>query len=235
MSAQPQSSVGLAAPWPIFSRTEPNRNVAARRQAKTSTRPMPDARALARQRDIADGLRDRQLIERLQHGDHQALADLYDHHGGTVYSIALSILHDAERAEDVTQDVFLTLWSQSNRFDPSVGRFAPWFYRIARNRSIDMLRKFRREVMPEEPAVFDLMLGTDGSSPLDTILERHDAVRIRQALRDISEDQRRLIELAYFNGMTQRQMADHLDLALGTVKSRVRSGLRRLRVLLEER
>lgn len=191
-----------------------------------------NARAIERQTAARDAEIDARLVDRVSNGDHDALAELYDRHGATAYSIALSILHDSGRAEDVTQDVFVTLWTQPDRYNPEVGRFAPWFYRVTRNRSIDIVRQRRREVMPEEPAVFDLMLGASGDSPPDDVINRSQAERVRAALSELPEEQRTLIELAYFGGLTQSQMASRLDIPLGTIKTRVRNGLRQLRDLL---
>lgn len=175
---------------------------------------------------------DRELVARICDGDHTALATIFDRHGTTVYSIALSVLRDPGNAEDVTQDVFITLWTQPHRYNPDVGRFAPWFYRVARNRSIDIIRQRRHEVMPDEPAVFDLMLGPSDDSPSDAVVERSQADRVRAALSELPEEQRTLIELAYFGGLTQSQMASRLNIPLGTIKTRVRTGLRRLREIL---
>ena len=124
---------------------------------------------------------------------------------------------------------FITLWTQPDRYNPDVGRFAPWFYRVARNRSIDVIRQRRREVMPDEPAVFEFMLGPSDDSPSDSIVERSQAERVRAALRQLPEEQHTLIELAYFGGLTQSQMAQRLDIPIGTIKTRVRNGLRQLR------
>jgi RNA polymerase sigma-70 factor (ECF subfamily) len=190
--------------------------------------------AVARQLAADDAARDASLVARVSRGEHAALGELYDCHGSTVYSIALSILRDPGRAEDVTQDVFVTLWTQPERYNPDVGRFAPWFYRVARNRSIDIIRQRRREVMPDEPAVFDLMLGASDDSPADDVVLSSEAARVRAALRELPDEQRSLIELAYFGGYTQSQMAERLDIPLGTIKTRVRTGLRRLRELLDD-
>jgi RNA polymerase sigma-70 factor (ECF subfamily) len=200
---------------------------------KSGNGPGQNTRALERREAAEAAAIDRDLVAQVRNGDHPALASLYDRHGGTVYSIALSILRDPARAEDVTQDVFITLWTQPHRYDPAVGRFAPWFYRVARNRSIDIIRQRRREVLPDEPAVFDLMLGASDDSPADTVVARSQADRVRAALRDLPDDQRTLIELAYFGGLTQSQMARQLDIPLGTIKTRVRNGLRNLREILD--
>lgn len=191
------------------------------------------SRAAERRRAAEEAAHDAALVRRVSRGDHAALGELYDRHGARVYAIALAILSDASRAEDVTQDVFITLWTQPDRYDPGVGRFAPWFYRVARNRAIDVIRQRRREVMPEEPAIFDLMLGASDESPADDAILNSEAARVRAALRELPEEQRTLIELAYFSGYTQSQMADQLGIPLGTVKTRVRAGLRRLRELLD--
>jgi len=199
----------------------------------TSDRGDQNAQAIEQRKIADDAAIDRQLVARVSAGDHSALSALYDRHGGMVYSIALSILRDPGNAEDVAQDVFITLWTRPDRYNPDVGRFAPWFYRVARNRSIDVIRQRRREVMPDEPAVFELMLGPSDDSPSDTVVERSQAERVRSALGGMPEEQRSLIELAYFGGLTQSQMSDHLDIPLGTIKTRVRTGLRRLREILD--
>ena len=196
--------------------------------------PDSSSRAIARQ-DAADNAAiDAALARRLIDGDHAALGEIYDRHGSTVYSIALSILHNPQAAEDVAQDVFVTLWNRPERYNPEIGRFAPWFYRVARNRAIDVVRQRRREVMPEDPAVFDLMLGPSEDAPASAVVERSEAQRVRSALSELPDEQRMLIELAYFGGLTQSQMANRLDIPLGTIKTRVRTGLLRLREMLND-
>lgn len=200
---------------------------------KSGSTSRKSARALERREATEEAAIDRDLVARVRDGDHPALASLYDRHGSTIYSIALSILRDPARAEDVTQDVFVTLWTQPHRYDSNVGRFAPWIYRVARNRSIDIIRQRKREVMPDEPAIFDLMLGASDDSPSDTVVARSEANRVRAALRELPDEQRKLIELAYFGGLTQSQMSRQLDIPLGTIKTRVRNGLRKLREIIE--
>jgi RNA polymerase sigma-70 factor (ECF subfamily) len=203
----------------------------------TSEQTSKDAsatRALDRQRATAEATHDATLVLRLRQRDEEALAALYDRHGRTIYSIALAILHDSSRAEDVTQDVFLTLWQQPERFDPALGRFAPWCYRIARNRAIDLLRQRRRDVQPADAAVFELMLGSASDAPEETVVSGMEAVRVRQALAKLVPEQRQVLELAYFGGLSQSQMAEELGIPLGTIKTRVRTGLLRLRELLDD-
>lgn len=169
----------------------------------------------------------------MRRADASALADLYDRHATTVYSIALSILRDPSRAEDVTHDVFLRLWNAPDRFDPAVGRFAPWFYRVARNRSIDVVRRQRFEFVPSESTRFDLTPDAD-PDPSDQAISSTESQRVRRALSSLPENQRQLIELAYFGGLSHRQLAGQLDLPLGTVKTRIRLGLRRLREMMQQ-
>lgn len=188
---------------------------------------------LARRRAETEAARDAALVEQVRRGKQEALSELYDRHATTVYSIALNVLKDPGRAEDVTHDVFLRLWTQPDRYDPSVGRFAPWFYRVARNRSIDVIRQRRRELRPEEPQVFELTLADSAPKPDEAAVANDDAERVRAALQTLPDNQRELLELAYFSGMTQSQMAEYLHIPLGTIKTRVRTGLRQLRAILE--
>lgn len=191
-------------------------------------------RTLARRRAEAEAARDAALVEQVRRGRQEALSELYDRHATTVYSIALNVLKDPGRAEDVTHDVFLRLWTQPDRYDPSVGRFAPWFYRVARNRSIDVIRQRRRELRPEEPQVFELTLPDSAPKPDEAVVANDEADRVRAALQTLPDNQRELLELAYFSGMTQSQMAEYLNIPLGTIKTRVRTGLRHLRAILED-
>jgi RNA polymerase sigma-70 factor (ECF subfamily) len=183
--------------------------------------------------DPHDGLADPALVSRLSRGDQAALAVIYDRHASVVYSIAINVLRDPELAQDVTHDVFINLWSQPDRYNPSIGPFAPWFYRVARNRAIDVIRRRNREVQASEPQVFELTLSDNDPLPSELAVERAEAARVRAALATLPDEQRVLLELAYFGGLSQSQMAEKLDLPLGTVKTRVRTALRRLRDMLE--
>ena len=173
------------------------------------------------------------LVERVRRKDRDAFGQLYERHSAMVYSIAISILRRPELAEDVAQDVFVGLWRQPERYNPALGRFAPWFYRVARNRAIDIVRQKRREIPPAEDGIFEAVLPDSDPEPADIAVLRSEAARVRSALGSLPTEQRQLIELAYFNGLTQSEMSERLNVPLGTVKTRVRSGLRRLREMLE--
>lgn len=180
-----------------------------------------------------DAAIDAALMVRLCSTDGSALAELYDRHAAMVYSIGLKFLRDPGRAEDLTHDVFLVIWEHPDRYRAEIGPFAPWFYRVARNRAIDVLRRARRETQPGDAAVFELNVPDTDADPGELAWMRIESARVRAALLTLPASQRRVIELAYFGGLTQREMAEHLNEPLGTIKTRVRTGLMRLRELLD--
>lgn len=181
----------------------------------------------------ADAAVDAGLMARVCVRDRAALAELYERHGTMVYSIALKFLRDPSRAEDLTHDVFLVIWEHPERYRPEIGPFAPWFYRVARNRSIDILRRARRETQPGDQNLFEMLLPDTDPDPSEQAGVRVESRRARDALAELPDNQRAVIELAYFSGMTQREMAEYLGEPLGTIKTRVRTGLLRLREMLE--
>jgi RNA polymerase sigma-70 factor, ECF subfamily len=199
---------------------------------------MADAPEASVQRSLSgsratDSAIDVALMARVRNRDQGALTELYERHGRMVYSIALKFLRDPSRAEDLAHDVFLVVWEQPDRYRPEVGPFAPWFYRVARNRAIDILRRAKRESQPGDQNVFEMMLPDNDPDPADQATIRVESQRARVALLELPESQRAVIELAYFSGMTQREMAEFLGEPLGTIKTRVRTGLKKLREILE--
>lgn len=182
---------------------------------------------------MRDAAIDAGLMARVRAGDQDALAEIYDRHGTMVYSIALRFLRDPGNAQDLTHDVFLVIWEHPERYRPEVGPFAPWFYRVARNRAIDVLRRSRRMTQPGDQNLFELSLPDPDPDPADLAWVSIEAGRVRAALRSLPDIQRTVIELAYFRGLTQREMSELLNVPLGTIKTRVRSGLIKLRELLE--
>jgi len=163
------------------------------------------------------------LISRIRAGDESAMADLYDGYSGIVYSVALRVLNDATAAEDVLQEVFLQLWRNPQSFDADRGRLAPWLAVIARNRAIDLLRK-----RPFEEDISELPIAA--SFNLEDDSARRLAVeKIRGVLTRLPQEQRRMLEMAFFEGMTHTEIAGKTGEPLGTVKTRIRSGLLTLR------
>jgi RNA polymerase sigma-70 factor (ECF subfamily) len=156
----------------------------------------------------------------------------YDRYVNLVYSIAFSILGDPPLAEEVTQDVFLKIWRNLESYDPAKAKVNTWMSRIARNRAIDILR--RQKALQQR-----VLWGDVSEMPLGESVSTEDVVhrqltkeRVRQALAQLPTEQREALALAYFQGLTQQEIADTLDEPLGTVKTRVRLGMQKLRGLL---
>jgi RNA polymerase sigma-70 factor (ECF subfamily) len=165
-------------------------------------------------------------MERVRRGDAGAFEKLYDEYHRLVYGVAMRVLSDRTAAEDVTQAVFMKLWTHPDVF--TAGNFGAWIVRVARNRAFDALRA--RAARPEEeiPAA---MPAEDSLE--DTALARLDAESVRSAIAGLPQGQRELIELGFFGGVTHHEMAQSTGLPLGTVKTRIRTGLRRLRAALD--
>lgn len=171
---------------------------------------------------------DQVALERMARGEHDALADLYDRHGRLIYSLALRILRDPGDAEDIVQDVFSQVWRQAARFDVTRGNVVAWLVTMTRTRAIDVLR--RRQSRPELVQGAAPLEAVDVSVGQDVRFEwQHRALEIKRAMRTLPPLQRIAIELAYFEGLTQSEIAEHLEIPLGTVKTRVRQGLMKIR------
>ena len=171
---------------------------------------------------------DREAVARMIDGDQNGLAALYDRHGRFVYSLALRIVRDQADAEDVTQDVFVQVWRQADRFDPARGSVVGWMLTITRARAVDVLR--RRGTRPAsvgDVTAFDTSDDTPGQDMQIAWAQR--TREVRTALESLPLLQRLAVELAFFEGLTHSQIAEQLDVPLGTVKTRVRHGLLRLR------
>lgn len=163
------------------------------------------------------------LIERILAGDENAMGELYDRYSGVVYGIALRVLADTMAAEDVLQEVFLRLWRNPQAFNAERGRLAPWLAVIARHRAIDQLRK-----RPREEDISELPVST-GVNLEDEAAQKIAAEKVREVLTQLPPEQRKLLEMAYFEGLTQSEIAGRTGEPLGTVKTRIRSGLLALR------
>jgi len=186
--------------------------------------PTPQARA---KRDDPD---DPELLRRMRLGDESALEALYARYGGLLYTLALRIVGDAELAREVLQDVFLRAWNGREAYDPARGRVPWWLMGIARNRAIDLLRSRTHQARLRERE--RLKTGLPDSAHTDT----SNAVGLRRdvtsALGALSTVQRQAIELAYYGGLTQAEIALELGEPLGTIKSRTRDAMERLRQTL---
>jgi RNA polymerase sigma-70 factor (ECF subfamily) len=172
------------------------------------------------------------LLKRTAAGDSDALLALHKRYANLVYSMAWRVLQDVGLAEEVTQDVFLKLWRQAQRYDPDRGRFSAWLLSVTRFAAIDRLRREGRR-----PSTVDLWAdGVDPQAALELLLATdHESwergQHLRLLLMQLPAEQRQVVELAYFGGLTHSELAEQLGLPLGTVKGRLRLGLEKLRGL----
>jgi RNA polymerase sigma-70 factor (ECF subfamily) len=173
-----------------------------------------------------------ELLRRMGNGDRDALAELYDLLSRPLYSTAKHILNDTAEAQDVVHDVFLTLWENAASFDSGRGSAFAWAVTLTRNRSIDRLRTRANRSRLLGHWLPDDLGYAGGNQPLAgdmsaDLSER--AVAVRTAIAGLPGDQKRALELAFFSGMTQKEIAEKLDEPIGTVKARIRRGLIKLR------
>ncbi len=179
--------------------------------------------------DAGGAAADLDAVARMAGGNQAGLADLYDRHSTAVYSLALRVVRRQEDAEDVTQQVFTQAWRSSARYDPSRGVVAAWLLMMTRSRAIDCLR--RRN--PARDGISDderlAAIPDPGPSVEHVVATSEQVERVRTAIEALPADQRVAVELAYYDGLTQSEIAARTDTPLGTVKTRVRSALQTLR------
>ena len=175
-------------------------------------------------------LTDLELLSRIGASDRDALAALYDRYGRRVFALAARILNDPATSEEVAQDVFLSIWRRGQSYSPDKGRFTTWLFSIAHNRTIDELRRRRRDRNREGEDVdghLDIM--SNDISPDDSAVAQDEYAQVRVALRSLPGEQREVVELSYFKGLTQAEIAEKTGQPLGTVKTRMRLALKKLR------
>jgi RNA polymerase sigma-70 factor, ECF subfamily len=188
---------------------------------------------------------DEQLVERVANGDASALEALYDRYVRQCFGLALRIVEEPALAEEVVQEVFTKFWVMPANYSPAKGKFASWLLSLVHHRCIDELRrKSRTTVSLEHPDVGSVSLEHPdvGSvldrapskeiDPADRAVMTEEQAIVREALNEIAPNQRQVIEMAYFKGLSQSEIALRLDQPLGTVKTRTRQGLKQLRGLL---
>lgn len=169
-----------------------------------------------------------ELLGRVGRGDRDAFGELYDGTSPRVFGLVRRLVVDAAQAEEVTQDVYLEIWQNASRFDAARGNAIAWMFTIAHRRAVDRIRS------AQAAHDRDLRIGArDVEVPVDTVAEaaetavEHD--RVRGALGELTDLQRQCVALAYYGGLTQTEIAERLDVPLGTVKTRLRDGMIRLR------
>jgi RNA polymerase sigma-70 factor (ECF subfamily) len=168
------------------------------------------------------------LLERSARGDEQAFAQLYDLTSPRVYGMVLRVIRDAAQAAEVTQDIYLEVWRQSARFDSSRGTVLSWLLMIAHRRAVDRVRSAQSAITRD-----NRYAELSSERPYDEVSEQVqaglEAQRVRKVLNDLTDAQREAVSLAYFGGYTHSEVAELLHIPLGTVKTRIRDGLIRMR------
>lgn len=180
---------------------------------------------------------DAQLVASLIGGDERALGDLYDRHAALAYGLALSLMKDPAEAEEVVADAFSQIWRTADSFDLERGSFVAWLATITRSRGLDRLRSTQRGSRLLDSAA---STGDDGfalplhspAAPDHQIEQAETALIVRKSLAELPDAQRQVLELAYFSGLSQTEIAERLQEPLGTVKSRIRTGMEKLRQML---
>ncbi|MCI0811572.1 MAG: sigma-70 family RNA polymerase sigma factor [Chloroflexi bacterium] len=178
-------------------------------------------------------LTDEVLLQLLQVGNESALGALYDRYGKSAYSLAFRMLGDVHAAEDAVQEAFINIWRRAGSFSTARGTARTWIMAVVHHRSIDIGRK-RRGIAPRElPLEFE-RLPENPSDTWSEVSNTLDGELLKRCLQQIPEDQRIAIELAYFEGYTQREISELKGIPLGTVKGRIRIGMAKLRKILQE-
>jgi RNA polymerase sigma-70 factor (ECF subfamily) len=173
---------------------------------------------------------DIELLRAIAGGDEGALASLYDRYRLILFGLILRILHSQPEAEDILQEVFLQVWRKASDFDEARGRPFTWLVTLARSRAIDRLRAFASRERTATQATRDVTESI--SDAADDAVKSEQGEIVRGALAELPEEQRQALVLAYFEGLTQSEIAARLNSPLGTVKTRMRSGMIKLRELL---
>lgn len=172
---------------------------------------------------------DTDLLFLITLGDEDALAALYDRYCGVLLGLLLRILHQRSEAEDILQEVFLQVWQRAANFDVTRGKPFTWLVTLTRSRAIDRLRSLRSRLATGEKAAAEIFNFNQASDPCQDASNAVQNAVVRRALKRLPETERHLLLLAYFAGLTQSEIAEKTGTPLGTVKSRIRAGMRKLR------
>ncbi len=169
-----------------------------------------------------------ELLDLLRQRSREGFNYLYDNYSGAIYSVILNIIPDQEQASDTLQEVFLKIWKQLDSYDEQKGRLYTWMVQIARNSSIDVVRSKKYQIQKQNRELPEAVYET-GVSDFNP-----DHIGIRKAVHQLKQEHKELVELSYFKGYTQEEMADILQIPLGTVKTRMRSAMIQLRKIFKQ-
>jgi RNA polymerase sigma-70 factor, ECF subfamily len=178
-------------------------------------------------RNVCDAREDVDLVIAAAGGERSALAELYDRHSGSMLALGMRIVRDRGEAEEILHDVFLEAWKRAGDYDPGRGAVRTWLMLRMRSRCLDWVKSAARS--RTRPAGSSLEGYAEAVEPAAAILS--DGRRVRGALAELPDDQRAILELGYFTGLSCSEMADHLGIPIGTVKSRLHAALSKLRVV----
>jgi RNA polymerase sigma-70 factor (ECF subfamily) len=173
---------------------------------------------------------DEDVLARAAAGDEAALGELYDRFGAVAYGLALRVLRDRALAEDAVQEAFIAVWRQGGRYSTARGSARTWILTLVHRRAVDLVR--RQERQPTAVAEPEPSREQDEGGADDAAVMRDERARVQAALAQLPDDQRVALELAYYGGLTQSELAARLGEPVGTIKSRMFNGLRRLRAIL---
>ena len=173
------------------------------------------------------------LLKLSGRGDEAAFAKLYDATAARAYGLAVRVVRDPSQAEEVAQEAFLEIWRTASRFDDSRGSAVSWILTLVHRKAVDRVRSVERAAARDQQH-FEHETRAPEPDVSDLVIARDDGRRVRDALQRLPEVQRTALELAYFDGRSQREVAEYLEVPLGTVKTRIRDAMKRLRTYLRE-
>jgi RNA polymerase sigma-70 factor (ECF subfamily) len=175
-----------------------------------------------------------ELLKKIGQGDRESFGELYDRFSGPLFSAAYRVLNSQVAAEEVLQDVFIQIWEKAQLYNPAIGKPLTWAVTLTRNKAIDRLRSMQRRNRLQENAQREAenFERFDGQSSFDAVALTETCKLVREAMEKLSQDQRQVIELAFFSSMTHTEIAERLSVPLGTIKTRIRRGLMKLRELI---
>ena len=176
---------------------------------------------------------DAELLRRIAAGDAEAFGQLYDRTSRVLFSMARQILRNDAAAEDLLQDVYVQVWDRAGSFDESLGRPITWLITLTRNRAVDRLRSSQRFERMIEAAQLESALTSAGNAAVEPEMDGDQRRVIRAALNGLSAEQRQALDMAFFGGLTQSEIAEELKVPLGTVKARIRRGMLQMRDALK--
>lgn len=182
----------------------------------------------------ADPVDDAELIRKIGTGDRDSFEEFHRRHAGLLYSTAFKILNNADDAEDVTQEAMFLIWEKSPMYDITRGKPLSWAVTMARNKAIDRLRSIQRRLRLNEDAGREIepLLKPSNRRPSDHVDSGEKHLIVRSAVMKLNEEQRQVIEMAYFGGLTQQEISSRLNTPLGTIKARIRRGMMRLKKIV---